>query len=46
MTQRGIGNRSFKSRLDKLYPNRYQLTTEQKEDIYYVKLEIELHADD
>ena len=46
MIQGGIGNRSFKSRLDKLYPNRYQLTTEQKEGVYYVKLEMELHADD
>src|SRR5690606_18060207 len=31
VAQGGIGNRSFKNRLDKLYPNSYQLVTEQKE---------------
>jgi len=46
VAQGGIGNRSFKNRLDKLYPNSYQLVTEQKEGVYHVKLEIELHAND
>lgn len=42
----GIGNKTFKSRLDKLYGNRYTLTTEQKDGIYHVELEIKLHGDD
>lgn len=41
----GIGNKTFKDRLDKLYGNNYTLVTEQKEQVYHVKLEIELHAD-
>lgn len=42
----GIGDKTFRNRLDKLYTNRYNLITEQKDDIYQVKLEIKLHAND
>ncbi|SFS79256.1 sensor histidine kinase [Sphingobacterium wenxiniae] len=42
----GIGNRSFKNRLDKLYGNRYTLVTEQKDDVYHVKVEIKLSGND
>lgn len=42
----GIGDKTFKNRLDKLYGDNYKLTTEQKDDVYHVKLEIKLHAND
>ena len=40
----GIGNKTFEGRLDKLYDDRYKLITEQKDDVYHVKLEIKLHG--
>ncbi len=42
----GIGDKTFKNRLDKLYGDRYKLVTEQKEGTYHVKLEIKLHVND
>ena len=42
----GIGDKTFKNRLDKLYGGNYKLTTEQKDDVYHVKLEIKLHTND
>lgn len=42
----GIGDKAFKNRLDGLYGDRYTLLTEQKDDVYQVRLEIKLHADD
>src|SRR5690606_8548192 len=35
----GFGDKTFKNRLDKLYGDNYKLTTEQKDDVYHVKLE-------
>lgn len=42
----GLGNNAFKSRLDRIYGNRYSLQTEEDGDVYQVKLEIKLHAAD
>jgi len=42
----GVGNKAFKDRLDKLYGNDYHLTTEQKDGVYHVELEIKLKAND
>lgn len=38
----GLGDKTFKNRLDKLYGDNYKLTTEQKDGVYHVKLEIKL----
>lgn len=42
----GIGDKTFKKRLDSFYGDRYKLKTEQKDDVYHVKLEIKLNAND
>ncbi len=42
----GLGNQAFKERLERIYGEKYRLTTETNGDIYQVRLEIELHADD
>jgi len=42
----GVGNKAFKDRLDKLYGKDYHLTTDQKDGVYHVELEIKLKAND
>ncbi len=42
----GLGNQTYRDRLDRIYGNDYKLTTESDGDVYQVKLEIKLHAAD
>lgn len=42
----GIGDITFKNRLDNLYGDSYKLITEQKDQVYHVRLEIPLYAND
>lgn len=41
----GLGNRTFKNRLERIYGQRYRLTTEADGNAYQVRLEIKLHAE-
>jgi len=41
----GLGNKAYRSRLDRIYGSNYKLQTEMDGDIYKVRLEIKLHAD-
>jgi len=42
----GLGDQAFKERLQRIYGQNHRLTTETDGDVYHVKLEIKLHAED